>query len=206
MSAPTVDITNLDGNTNQTAENKNKLEDEARLSGQNMFRLAERYLDENPSLKKVVIMEHPPRFDLPDVDPHSVKPNLAKLANIHLGQLWLNSSMKEKIFIGRHSLESPGAGAAHFRRYQSSFTGRYDGVHLYGLTAHTDYTNSVKTILSLALPISQPNYLAPKFVKTKVKVDDHTNCPQALYQRHQSVQVKNRFDVLKLLGGDISQL
>ena len=196
MSAPTVDITNLDGNMNQTAENKNKLEDEARLSSQNMFRLAERSLDENPSLKKVVIMEHPPRFDLPDVDPHSVKPNLAKLANIHLGQLWLNSSMKEKIFIGRHSLESPGAGAAHFRRYQSSFTGRYDGVHLYGQTGHTDYTNSVKTILSLALPISQPNYLAPKFVKTKVKVDDHTNCPQALYQRHQSVQVKNRFDVL----------
>ena len=198
ISAPTADITNLDANS-QTTENKNKLQHEARLSSQNIFNLAERSLYDNPSLRKVVIMEHPPRFDLPDGDPHHVKPNLAKLANIHLGQLWLNSSLKEKIIIGRHSLESSGVGAAHFRRYQNSFTGRYDGVHLYGQTGHTDYTNSVKTILSLALPISHPNNLAPKFDKKTVKVDNHTNCPQALYQRRKyqpSVHINNRFDVL----------
>ena len=112
-----------------------------------------------------------------------IKLGLAKLANIHLGQLWLNSSLKEKIVIGRHSLESSGAGAAHFRRYQNRFTGRYDGVHLYGQTGHTDYTNSIKTILSLALPKSHPNYFAPKFNQLKVKVDNHTNCPQAIYHR-----------------------
>ena len=123
MSAPTCDITNLDVNISQTALNKEKLQNEARISSQNMFNLAERSLYENQGLKKVIIMEHPPRFDLPDTDPHSVKPNLAKVANIHLGQMWLNSPLKDKIFIGRHSLESPGVGVAHFRRYQNSFTG-----------------------------------------------------------------------------------
>ena len=151
-------------------------------------------------------MEHPPRFDLPDSDPHSVKPNLAKVANIHLGQMWLNSPLKDKIFIGRHSLESPGVGAAHFRRYQNSFTGRYDGVHLYGQRGYTDFTNSVKTILSLALPVTHQNSTADKLGKMKVKVvsEDHTNCPQARYQSrmaarnnyHPSIQISNRFDAL----------
>ena len=200
MSAPTVDITNLEVNISQTANNKNKLENAAKLSSQNMFSLAERSLCDNQSLKKVIIMEHPPRFDLPDQDPHSVKPNLAKLANIHLGQLWLNSSLKDKIVIGRHSLESPGVGAVHYKRYQNSFTGRYDGVHLYGQRGYTDYTNSVKTILSLALPVSPQYSAAPKLGKKKVKVesDNHTNCPQAQYQRNKypSIQIRNRFDVL----------
>ena len=199
MSAPTVDITNLDAKSHLTEEEQDKLNYEAKLSSQNMFSLAERSLSDNPNLKKVVILEHPPRFDLPDSDPYSVKPGLAKLANIHLGQLWLNSSFKEKIVIGRHSLESSGAGTAHFRRYQNRFTGRYDGVHLYGQTGHTDYTNSIKTILSLALPKSHPNFFAPKYNKMKVKVDNHTNCPQAIYQRnkyHPSVQTQNRFNVL----------
>ena len=206
MSAPTVDITNLDVNISKTALNIDKLQNEARISSQNMFSLAERSLRDNPSLKKVVIMEHPPRFDLPDSDPHSVKPNLAKVANIHLGQMWLNSPLKDKIFIGRHSLESPGVGVAHFRRYQNSFTGRYDGVHLYGQRGYTDPTNSVKTILSLALPVSHQKFTAPKPREMKVKVesDNHTNCPQTLYQcrmaahnkYHPSIQISNRFDAL----------
>ena len=59
-------------------------------------------------------MEHPPRFDTVDVDPLSVKPTLANLANTTLGQLWLNSPLKDKIFIGQHSLESSGVGTGHF--------------------------------------------------------------------------------------------
>ena len=62
-----------------------------------------------------------------------MKCNLARLANATLGGLWLNSPLKDKIFIGRHSLESSGAGAAHFNRYQNKYTRKYDGVHLFGL-------------------------------------------------------------------------
>ena len=197
MSAPTVDITNLDTNIELTATNKNNLENQVKLSSQNMFSLAERSLKNHPNLKKVILMEQPPKFDFPDADPHSVKPNLAKLAIIMLGQYWLNSSLKDRIIIGRHTLDSPGSGATHYRRYQNYQTGRYDGVHLYGRSGCTDYTNSVNTILSLALHSQNQN---AAIEQNNIITDDHSNCPQAVYQRdryHASVQVSNRFDVLK---------
>ena len=197
MSAPTVDVTNQNTHIEQTASNKNRLENEVRLSSNNMFSLAETALSETPNLEKVILMEHPPRFDLPDVDPHAVKPNLAKLANITLGQYWLNSPLKDKIIIGRHNLDSPGVGATHYRRYQSKLTGRYDGVHLYGQTGLTDYTRSVNNILALALHTQKQYYAASELGQNKS--ENHTNCPQAIYQRkkyHESVQISNRFDVL----------
>ena len=48
------------------------------------------------------------------------------------------------------------AGPAHTARYVNTYTGRYDGVHLFGETARADYTNSIKSILLLALPENQP--------------------------------------------------
>ena len=99
MIAPVGDITNLDTNIELTPTNKDSLENQVKLSSKNMFSLAERSLYDHPDLKKVILMEHPPRFDLPNVDPHSVKPDLAKLANITLGQYWLNSPLKDRIVI-----------------------------------------------------------------------------------------------------------
>ena len=127
MSAPTVDITNMDTAKLKPGDKTDAFQDKAILSSQNMFNIAEKALKMKPSLSKVIIMEHPPRFDTTDVDPISVKCNLARLANATLGGLWLNSPLKDKIIIGRHSLESSGAGAAHFNRYQNKNTGKYDG-------------------------------------------------------------------------------
>ena len=193
----TVDITNLDSTKQQTTENIKFLQGCVKKSSQNMFRLAEKSLRNNPGLSKVIIMEHPPRFDAPNVDPYSVKPDLAKLANVTLGQLWSKSSLKDRIIIGRHSLESSGVGTAHFSRYQNSVTGRYDGVHLYGQTGCTDYTNSVKTMLMTAQPKPNQSNTGPRVGTAQSK--NHTNCAQAKFQRkqyHPSVQVHNRFNVL----------
>ena len=188
MSAPTVDITNLNTSNLQTSENSMFFQQQACLSSQNMFKLAEKSLQNNPSLSKVVIMEHPPRFDTPDVDPTSLKPKLARLANSTLGQLWLNSALKDKIHIGRHSLESSGAGATHFKRYENIKTGRYDGVHMYGQTGCKDYTNSLKTILMMAMT---------DFGVGTALAGKHNDCEQAEYQRkHQPhVQTSNRFSL-----------
>ena len=142
-------------------------------------------------------MEHPPRFDTPHVDPTSLKPNLAILANTKLSSLRMNSGLKEKIFIGCHSLESSGSGAAHFDRFQKKRTGKYDGVHMYGQTACLDYTNSVKTILMMALPrLNSTN--CPVEVGT-AQAANHDDCPQAKYKKKQyypTVQTKNRFSPL----------
>ena len=194
MSAPTVDITNLNTSNLQTSENSMFFQQQACLSSQNMFQLAEKSLQNNLSLSKVVIMEHPPRFDTPDVDPTSLKPKLARLANSTLGQLWLNSPLKDKIHIGRHSLESTGAGATHFKRYENNKTGRYDGVHMYGQTGCKDYTNSLKTILMMALA-EQP--MADFGVGTAL--GGHNDCEQAKHQKKHyqpHVQTSNRFSLL----------
>ena len=134
MSAPTVDISNLDTTKVQQMDKTDIFQQKATLSSKNMFTIAETTLKQNSSITKVIIMEHPPRFDTFDVDPTSLKANLARIANAALGLLWLSSPLKDKIFIGRHSLENSGTGAVHSARYQNQYTGHYDGVHLYGPT------------------------------------------------------------------------
>ena len=156
-----------------------------------MFSLAVTSLQNNSSLKKVVIMEHPPRFDTQGVDPTSIKPKLAKLANATLNQLRNKSVLKDKIVIGRHCLNSQGIGLTHSDRYESN-QGKYDGVHFYGKNGTKDYTNSVKNILLDALPNA--------VMKDSIQ-SDHTRCPQARYQARlkypNPVKTHNRFEVLK---------
>ena len=78
-------------------------------------------------------MEHPPRFD------DKLKSKLALQANSTMRQLWDISPLKEKIFIGLHSLECYGGGSTHQGRYKDYKTGRYDAVHFYGKTGIKDF-------------------------------------------------------------------
>ena len=100
LSAPTVDVSNMN-TANLTAIHQTEpLKKKAMKSSQNMFAIAERALETSPKLSKVILMEHPPRFDTPDVDPAGLKHDLARLANTTLGGLWLNSPLKDRIVIG----------------------------------------------------------------------------------------------------------
>ena len=134
-------------------------------------------------------MEHPLRFDDLTVDPSSLKRYLVRLANVTLNQLWLNSNLKNRIVIGRHSLHSSGTDIAHMARYQNQDTGRYDGDHLYGSTGCKDYTKSMKNVLKSAL---QSFDLTQVKDRTIPQMNDHRECPQSKYQNtttfHPSVQ------------------
>ena len=140
-------------------------------------------------------MEHPPRFDSLDVDPYSVKPNLARLANVTLGQLFLTSPLKNKIAIGRHSLESPGAGPAHDARYVNR-GGRSDGVHFMGGRGREVYTNSVNTILLSALPGKQ---LTPNNRACTANGEDQD---QSKKKYQTQVPTNNRFNVFNSNRGN----
>ena len=67
-----------------------------------------------------------------------------------MNQLWLSSKLKDKIFIGRHSLESSGSGDVHEGRFVATKSGKYDGVHFWGPKGVSDFTQSIKTIFMLA--------------------------------------------------------
>ena len=200
MSAPTVDISNLDTSRLRLQDNTDFYKQRVIQSSRNMFNLAKASLEQNANLRKVIIMEHPPRFDSRDIDPTSLKPSLRALANATLYQLMDNcSSKKEKIFIGSHSLECASIGATYQSRYVDQHTGKYDGVHLHGQAGRRDYTDSVKTIFMLGLPENTHSTW-----NTNTNQDYHKSCPQALYQRryNQTINLKNRFSVFNSNQGN----
>ena len=201
MSAPTVDISNLDTSRLRSNDSTDFYKQRVIQSSRNMFNLAKASLEQNTNLRKVVIMEHPPRFDDRKVDPISLKPSLRALANATLYQLLDNCSMKDRIFIGSHSLECAGIGATHQAKYQDQNTGRYDGVHFYGQSGSRDYTDSVKTILMLGLGEYEHSVWNNM---SGSKKDDHKSCPQARYQNRysQSINLKNRFSVFNSNQGN----
>ena len=55
--------------------------------------MAQSALTNYPKLKKVVIMQHAPRYDRSDVDPLGLKPKLAMFANATFNQMWHSSAI-----------------------------------------------------------------------------------------------------------------
>ena len=213
LSAPTVDITNLDTSKLKPSDNTEAFKQEVIVSCQNMISVAHHALTQNTGLKKVILMSHPPRFDRSVVDPLSLKPALAKVANTTLHQLWLDSPHKDKIFIGEHRLDC--SDSTQVLRYTDERTNRYDGIHMYGSSGKRAYTASVLAILNKALSpnteisslSSRPSSSSPSSCSSSQDKDFHLYCPQAQYMKrskannggypkyHQSVKDTNRFRV-----------
>ena len=210
MSAPTVDITNLDTSQLNPNSNIEVFKDEIRSSCVNMFDTAHTSLQENPNLKKVVIMEHPTRFDSAELDPVGLKPALAEFANTFLSHVWSKSPLNEKIVIGCHSFDN---NVAHDSLFQDRRINRNDGVHLYGPKGRKVYTESVlkivrQNVVGLNNPPSQKSNRKPRNNNPSSE-DDHRQCPQTKYQQkkssqayHPSVQIMNRFSVFNSNSGN----
>jgi hypothetical protein len=137
-------------------------------------------------------MEHAPRHDENDVDPTGLKPKLAIFANSTFRQMWNNSTMRDSILIGKHSLDCEDKQKAAW--YRSDHNGMYDGVHMYGSQGVRSYSKSVTQIMKSLLPTSS-------------NTPDHSSCPQTLYQNKRrnmttsgqqknSVPVSNKFETL----------
>ena len=168
LQAGSIDVTNLN-----TSENPEEYMDYFRqitvMSANNIFQAATNAVRSKPYLRKVIIMKQIPRYDPLDVDPLGLKPSLSLLFNNTLSNLWLESPMKDKLFVGDHNIEC--SGAIREARYRHTKTGRFDGIHLYGSSGRKAYTNSVLDILRRA------NVTSPDF---------HGPCEQFRYQTRQT--------------------
>ena len=225
LSAPTVDITNLDTVNVKASENIEFFKQEVFISTKNMITAAENALKSNPRIEKAIILGHPPRFDTPEVDPLMIKQTLAKVANNLLYQLWLDSPLKDRMYIGEHKLEcSP---RTRTDRYTDERTKMYDGIHMYGKSGRSAYTESILSIFQDALsgqteklqspPRSSPPLPRSPSASSGVSSDpdEHKHCPQAQYaagirikqagypKYHHSVQNKNRFSVFNTHQGNM---
>ena len=171
-----------------------------------MIVTAQNALLDNPTMKKVVILEHLPRFDAADVDPLGLKPIFANIANHTFHQLWLNSPLKDKIFLGSHRLDISEKTKDVMLR--SSKNGRLDRVHYYGNAGQEALTENIQEILNEALP--------PVKNSNDNLQDSHLTCPQAIFQTRNSsrksyakaasskpaVSTRNRFSTLADMLGN----
>ena len=80
-----------------------------------MFTVADNALRQKTRIKKIILLNHPPRFDHIDLDPLALKPAPAKLDNSTFHQLWIDSPLKHKISIGEHKLEC--SDSQYMKRY-----------------------------------------------------------------------------------------
>ena len=154
-----------------------------------MVDIAENSIRSNESIKKVIILEHPPRFDTKDKDPLSLKPEFAKYANNVYTQLWLASNLKDKIVLGKHNLDCNEN--VRLDRFTDRESKRYDGIHMYN--GRNAYTESVLSVLTLNMSTDGP--------RPRTSPSYHSTCPQTKYMNAQkaksnsqySVPVQNRF-------------
>ena len=169
IQAGSVDITNLK-TKKDTLEHLEYFKQETVISAKNIFSAGVGALKQKPSIKKVVILKQIPRYDRSEDDPMGIKPALSQLFNNTLTECWLNSSAKEKIFVGNHNIDCKGS--IRESRYRETKTGRFDGIHLYGSSGQKAYTLSVLNILKAA-KLTSPDF------------EYHQSCPQFQYQtRH----------------------
>ena len=166
-----------------------------------MFFVAENALARCPNLKAVIIMTHAPRHDISVIDPTGLKPKLAQYANSTFSSLWHSSAMKDKITVGKHSLNV--SEDMMMAIYKDERSGRYDGVHHFGAHAKQFYTQSVLNIFKTVLPA--PRIKNPTFSSTHTDQNRHkktnnqtkTKTPNQQSRRSfYNVPVNNQFDIL----------
>ena len=166
IQAGSVDITNL--KTKKDAlEHIEYFKQETVISAKNIFSAGVAALQQKPSLKKVVILKQIPRYDRIEDDPMGLKPALSQLFNNTLTECWLDSSVKDKLFVGNHNIDC--TGAIREARYRETKSGKFDGIHLFGSSGQKAYTQSVLNILKAAKLTSSEH-------------DFHQSCPQFQYQ------------------------
>ena len=134
------------------------------------------------------------------MDPTGLKPKLAEFANSTFAHLWHSSTMKDNIVIGKHSLDCAEDMVQAW--FKDDWSGRYDGVHMYGRQGQSAYTQSLLKIFKSVIPTQQ--------FKNLSSTSSHTDCPQTVYQKKSgktnpdkqrskttyNVPTRNKFNVL----------
>ena len=137
--APSVELSNLPADVNDEYAAQ-----EASNSSYNMVKVAENALASNPNLKMFVIAERVPRYDKLH--------NLNKYANNKLfeaANAVKNQQVKNRIFIGKHNLDSTLDGL-RLSRFGDPRRVKVDGIHMKGSSGKVSFSRSLANILAKA--------------------------------------------------------
>ena len=134
-----TDITNLD--IKSVDKNYEFFKQEVAIASKNMISAARTILLRNPEVKKVLILDRIPRFDIDD--PFQVKNELSEYGNAVFRQELDKSDHKDRIFLASHSL--PNVFQENLYGHPSDYN--VDGIHLNGPDGRNFYTRSLCNIL-----------------------------------------------------------
>ena len=125
---------------------------------------AAEYAIKSGKVKKVIILEHAPRYDTEDKDPMGVCGLLPGLANNELKKARNSSEFAEHIMVGEHT-GLVCAGSTRIQRFTSDHThirnksvrlGKYDGIHMYSQAGAKALTQSLLNTLLKAGMVRRP--------------------------------------------------
>ena len=114
-------------------------------------------------MQKVIILRRPPRFDPVSCDPLELKPQLSRLGDSVMFDLWCESKFKKRIHLGDHTIPHLLDGD-HNRIFGNPGQGMYDGVHMLGPDGRNAYQRSILNILlsaGLLKPPAKPQKIPP---------------------------------------------
>ena len=125
-------------------ENFNYWKQQVILSCKKIFALAQQCVSNNPSLKKVVIVKRPPRFD------SEVAAHLSNYGNNMLDEIWMRSGRPENIEIVTQEIECQGEDL--IQSYGNPNDKQFDGIHLRGPQAIPYMTRSFIKMVVKSFP------------------------------------------------------
>ena len=170
ISAPSEDISNLKLKDCNRTDIQSKVDESCRK----LVNVAREALQKHNNLKKVILLEHPPRFD------DKLKSEMAIFANKTLCKL-IDDSKSDQIELGKHTLQCYGIGKTFEARYRNSITKQLDGLHFFGPLGSKVLSESLIEIL---------------VTSSQKSVTMAPSTPQADTLLLPNIQVSNRFEVL----------
>ena len=201
LEAGSIEITNIDVNkammnTGKTVEEHKKVWfEETEETSKALFKIAEDCVEKDKQLH-VIIMKRPQRFDRTSSDILGIKQKISEYGNKIYDQCILRSSYSDRIHLMELNLTQDSKYLKDLI-YGQTENPRFDGIHLSGEGSSRHFTYRVVQIFkqifqngkskSRMFPSSFSNRRNERSdrVKRQSDVDNHTNCPQANYQRIQ---------------------
>ena len=141
-----AEITNLDTD-HAPVERLAEFKESVLEASKRLFSLAETALHSHPTLDKVILLKKPPRFDPKSVDPLELKPQLSQLADSALFEMWCESSLRKKIFLGDHTIPHK-LDEDHHKVFGNPAHPSYDGLHMNGPSGKLLFHESIMNILT----------------------------------------------------------
>ena len=194
-----IEITNIDvkkammDTSKDIKEYEKEWTEKVEKDSENLFNLALKMTETHKNMK-VVILKRLPRFDPTKLDPRSIKNHLSVFANSVYDHLYLKHNSPANIQIAELNLgtdEYP-----HLKKIVmgNPETSAYDGVNLRGSESLRHFTyRAVQLIKSITGYTHAQNVNLRHKYSMQQKDEDHTYCPQSLYQRLQKVKVMSKY-------------